>query len=533
QPGGAGEGTMRFFGSLRWSLEKLDHPWGDAPPLYTYILANPGVEDLPDQQRDPRKINWAVGALDGVMSHHVGAAGADQTPRRVTLLLEALTALVRESSDANLRELYDLTSSESLLSAADPLSDQVKERLLPDQRDRVASIGRYFATKGDRRDAAKFGILLLGIAGDESDFPVLRTLSLHDEFTLFAAAALLNLGDDPEQCLWRIARNVHGWGRIHAVERLQDTSNPDIQAWMLRGGFHNSVMDEYLATICARTGKLHEALRPARIDAPLFDNTASLLSALIQGGPAEDIHGYGDAPEALEHYLRHVAQAPDAGLAHWLTVNDITRFLSQERWQEKHENGWTEDRRSQLLNSCNSIRARMDWRRLIEEGLKSENELTFYQADVAARDSGMDTWAIHFGRVHKDPLKSRSWFHLLQQTDNARIDELLSFVLSVLPLQDLATGPDTLMGLGPGFEADQILDTVLQELKRFPGRGWPLIRTGLQNRGVRNRNMALNALMAWPRESWPADGFAVLQAAYEKEPDEGLNKRMGEALRVQ
>ncbi|HEY2168466.1 MAG TPA: hypothetical protein VGJ30_02490 [Candidatus Angelobacter sp.] len=523
---------MRFFGSLRWSLEELAGPWGDAASLYRYILANPGVEDLPDDQRDPRKVNWAFGALDGIMSHHVGTAGPDHKDKRVTLLMEALIALVRESSDASLRELYELTSSESLLSAADPLRDQLKERLLPDQLDRVARIGRYFATGGDRRDAVKFGIFLLGIAGDETDFSVLRTLSLHDEFTLFAAVALLNLGDDPEQCLWRIARNVHGWGRIHAVERLHDTNNPDIQAWMLRGGFHNSVMDEYLAAICARTGKLHEALRPARIDGPLFDNAASLLSALIQGGPAEDIHGYEDAPEALEHYLRHVAQTPGAGLAHLLTINDITRFLSQESWHETHEKGWTEDRRSQLLNSCNSIRARMDERRLIEEGLKSENELAFYQADVAARDSGMDTWAIHFSRVHKDPMKSRSWFQLLQQTDNARIDELLSFVLSVLPLQDLATGPDTLVGLGPGYDADHVLDTVLQALQRFPGRGWPLIRTGLQNRTIRNRNMALNALLAWPRESWPADALAVLESAYEKEPQEDVKQRIAEALRV-
>jgi hypothetical protein len=524
---------MRFFGSLRWSLEKLAHPWGNAPSLYAYLLANPGVEALPDERHDPRKGNWAVGAFDGVMSHHVGASGADQTLKRVTSLVEALTALIQESSNANLRALYDLTSSESLVSAADPLRDQVMERLLPDQRERVASIGRYFATEGDRREVVKFGIFLLGIAGNETDFPVLRTLSLHDEFTLFAAVALLNLGDDPEQCLWRIARNVHGWGRIHAVERLHDTNNPAIQAWMLRGGFHNNVMDAYLAAICARTGKLHEALRPARIDAPLFDNTASLLSALIQGGPAEDIHSYEDAPEALEHYLRHVAQTPEPGLAHLLTINEIARFLSQESWQERHEKGWTEDRRSQLLNSCNSIQARLEWRRLIEEGLKSENELTFYQAEVAARDSGMDTWAIHFDRVRKEPLTSRSWLGLLQQTDNARIDEVLSFVLSVLPLQNLATGPDTLMGLGPGFEADHVLDIVLQELKRFPGRGWPLIRTGLQNRVVRNRNMALNALMAWPRETWSADSFAILQSAYAKEPDEGLKKRMDEVLRVQ
>ena len=40
---------------------------------------------------------------------------------------------------------------------------------------------------------------------------------------------------------------------------------------MLCEGFRNDIMDEYLAGICARTGKLHEALSANDIDRALLD----------------------------------------------------------------------------------------------------------------------------------------------------------------------------------------------------------------------------------------------------------------------
>src|SRR5712691_327579 len=122
------------------------------------------------------------------------------------------------------------------------------------------------------------------MAGTRFDAPLLETLALNDEFTLFAALALARVVDDPGQALWDIAKRVHGWGRIQVVERLSGTHNPEIQAWMLREGFRNQVMDGYLAGICARTGNLHRALGSSRIDRQLLDGAAGIIRALIEGG---------------------------------------------------------------------------------------------------------------------------------------------------------------------------------------------------------------------------------------------------------
>jgi hypothetical protein len=71
----------------------------------------------------------------------------------------------------------------------------------------------------------------------------------------------------------------------------------------------------------------------------------------------------------------------------------------------------------------------------------------------------------------------------------------------------------------------------LQDLKRFPGRGWELIKTGLRSPVVRNRNMALQAFLAWSRDQWPAEALGLLQQAARTEPNEDLRGRLEKAIR--
>src|SRR5439155_1704488 len=75
---------------------------------------------------------------------------------------------------------------------------------VPSHEAKVAQIGRYFAAGADRREATKFGILLLEVSGSRTDSSLLETLALNDEFTLFAALALAHVTDDPARAIWDI-----------------------------------------------------------------------------------------------------------------------------------------------------------------------------------------------------------------------------------------------------------------------------------------------------------------------------------------
>jgi hypothetical protein len=80
------------------------------------------------------------------------------------------------------------------------------------------------------------------------------------------------------------------------------------------------------------------------------------------------------------------------------------------------------------------------------------------------------------------------------------------------------------MGIWRAWAPHHALDCVLQDLRRFPGKGWPLIRAGLRSPVTRNRNMAAAALAAWPQDTWPAEATALVEGAIGAEPNEGTKK---------
>jgi hypothetical protein len=81
---------------------------------------------------------------------------------------------------------------------------------------------------------------------------------------------------------------------------------------------------------------------------------------------------------------------------------------------------------------------------------------------------GIDTRDVHFAKVRAEPLKSSSWYRLLQQTQEDQIEEVLSFAEQAIPLAQIASGPADALGLGEKYAAHSALDWILQDLKRFP-----------------------------------------------------------------
>jgi hypothetical protein len=121
----------------------------------------------------------------------------------------------------------------------------------------------------------------------------------------------------------------------------------------------------------------------------------------------------------------------------------------------------------------------------------------------------------------------------MRQANETSIDRIVHLATTRLPLADIGTGPAKALGVGPEYGAHSCLDFVLQDVKRFPGRGWELIRTGLASPVVRNRNMAINALQAWPRDQWPADAAEVLNRSAGREPDDKVKARIIALIRGQ
>ena len=453
-------------------------------------------------------------------------------PRKLSArLLNWLLAYSRQPTAINKAAVYQHIIDEHIVTIIDPVIQALVNENGIDHN-RLYELAHSFATESPDREPVKFGIAILGLFRHQADEELFLTLGRHDEFTLFCAVALANAADKSEELLWALARNVVGWGRIHVVERLSRTANPAIKNWLLREGYRNCVMYEYLAATCARAGGLLAALSESDVDRELLTSAGDIIQALIGGGPAEGIDDYEDARPVLELFLNQLESSAET-IQDFLHVNAIKGFLDEEdsQWNVRLKHGWSNEVRDKLRETCNSILGRSEWTDRIREELGSNNEVEFSHADQAAKALGMDTWDIHWQRLQEKPSDRARWYHVMALCNENRIGKIIDFAEKNIDLESIATGAADDTGLGRAFEQHSCLDFVLQELRCFPGWGAKLIDAGLRSPVVRNRNMAVAALSAWSVEGLAGELKYSLEQAAECEPDEGVRERMQRVLR--
>ena len=282
-PGAADAQSTFFSHALALAALHGPGPWPD------------GGYPLPDE--DPAREQLMVGAvLDGVRTHHLGSAPDPDAAARIADLVTGPPSLRACAG------LHAALAGQLALQVADGLGGQVRRRGLP--ADRMRAVGRWLAEYGTRRDAVAGGIVLLGLAGDGRDRNLLLLLGALEDLTLYAVVALARTQPDPDRAVFEMARWVAAWDRIQAVERLKGTSDPQIRGWLLREGFRNEVMNEYLAHLAATTGDLYTTMLDPESDEALLDGAGGIIDALCAvGGPAKDIRDYPDGPAVIGRYL--------------------------------------------------------------------------------------------------------------------------------------------------------------------------------------------------------------------------------------
>ena len=541
---------MGFFSFFRKkpSLPEIlssELPWKDYPPIYTHINQhiNPegklleSGETLPDEERrfPPGDLRWIAGGKDGAFGHHGGDGGDENKAKNVANLVNAIaqTGDVRKHA-----ELYTILLDDDLIDFID-LSLNAIIAHKPPIKPHLRTFARWLVTESPDRGPLKFGIALLGLMRDESSIEDILLVGKHEEFTLFSAVAISNILEHPDPVLWKMAKVVDGWGRIHLVERLAGSKDASIKDWLLREGYKNQIMNEYLAYKCATSGELHTVLMAEDIDANLLTSAGELIMALITGigGPAENIDDYEYAGLVIQEYLRHLTPQADQ-LAHLIIADTLYRFLaaSDEKWKTRsQQHAWATVDRHQLTDITQQIIQKPLWYELVETHRQTEDEMLFWNVKLAARILQIDLWETYWARLQAVPDASEKWFDVMAHVNAERIGEVIQFAQTHLTLEDIATGPAKERGFGKEFKAHLCLDHVLGKLGQFPGYGELLIKAGLQSPVVRNRMMAIRALAAWGQAFWPEDMGDFLQDVQHHEPDEDVkiliqNVLKGESL---
>lgn len=502
----------------------------DGQPLIDFVrasrtdrMADYSTLILPDEKREPNRLRWAAGAADGVGVHHLNPG--DQSVEGHEVLQDVVAIAESRWPRKRAHALYRrLAEGAPVVGWADAFTEAIGHAGAP--KGAVRDLGRWLVRTATDREPAKFGIVLCGLAGAGTDDEVLL-LGGHEEFTLFAMEAVFLSTDDPDPVILDLAQRVHGWGRIHLVERLVGSPRQDIKEWLLRGGYHNTVMDEYVAHLVAERCGLREALAPIEIDEELLDGAGGLIVALLLGGPAQDIDDYDDGVAVVTRYLDHVRGSP-LPLERVGVVAQMARWLASPdgEWEERITRGWTASVRAALGRVCSELLERPETIAVVDEGLRSADDATFCAADYVAALLGIDTFEQHMALLARDHLRSRSWYEVVRQVDDSRILQVVTLAEDTLGLATVATGPDDLLGVGPEFAVHGCVDFVLQGLGPFPGMGWTIVSAAIQSPVIRNRIGALGVLDAWGLSHFPVDALELLRRAHQLEPHETVRSMM-------
>lgn len=525
---------MKLFSLFKKNLKKPGKhlkpqtiPTKTSLSIYEHIckyISNNGIlskdgDRLPDDERryGTGNIRWVSGGLDGTFGHH---SSGDENEEISEKVVSHIQQVAKYNSEKAKQELYAIFKNDQLMDFIDEAIEKMVGRQIP-IKPYLNEYARWLATKAHDRGAVKMGIALLGLIGDRKDKDVIITLGKHEEFTLFTSVALTNMIEEPETELWQLAQYVNGWGKIHIIERLCNTQNPEIKKWLVRHGYQNDIMNEYLAYKCAVAGNLLHELENTQGDVLLLNAAGDIITALLNfDGPAEDIYTYDDAAFVVRYYVTLIQRYTQLTLTNFLHLHNIKEFLEDDgnNWKELRKQGWTEDHRSNLLIDIHQIVSGPEWKDVLalEE---EEGNTPFLELLRAGTILGVDIWKAFYKRLLACDAGDSYWYHVESYINKDRVDSIVKIAIAKFPLNELGAGPAEENILGTNFSINNTFNQLLLCLKDYPSHGEELIVTALKSPVTLLRKTALEVLQAHGKNNWSRKTRSALQKALKLEPD--------------
>ena len=507
--------------------------WRTDASIYKFLIKNLNdkgklndeANDLPDEKtKDENEIIWAPGLLDSMF----GAQDSNESKLKVEELVKLLKRISEYGDRRNEARFYQLiTETDSIIGIIDDFLEKAINLSLP-INPYLLEFSKDMAFKTNHRNSVKVGVALIGICKGKSVLNEIKNIGLHDEFTLFSIVAISNISDNVVNDFWEIAKKVDGWGKIHTVERLTKMELPNtIKNWLIIDGYKNSIMYEYLAYCCALKGDLHDVIRQETIDSSIFKASAEIITALIAGGPAEDISHYQFASVLVENFIRH-AKIQTNDISHFIVLNQIKDFLIELQLDttEQSKNGWTQDIISNCLIDIVEVLNTRNWSELTFMALSSSDNVVYWDGKQAAKILHIDIWEIVWQKLKNKPDESSLWYDVVNEVKPENVDDVIQFAIKVIPLKELATGPRDSLGWGTEFVKYQCLDYVITFLENYPAKGEPILLTALDSPVTRNRNMAIKVLHKWGRASWSESISHKLEQLSKIEPNSSTKENV-------
>ncbi|MDE7398703.1 MAG: hypothetical protein K2N06_04155 [Oscillospiraceae bacterium] len=458
------------------------------------------------------KIPFADGARDGIAIYHMGA------PEITDDIREGIKSAVTAASDEDFKcagELFHALSEKiSAIRAIDELQSFIIENRDSLNAKNLYDCSVHLMTESADRECVKFGMSMLelfNIEGNEKLMKAVELIGLSDEFTIFAVF-IMSRWENGNERIFRLAQDVHGWGRIHAVERLEPETD-EIHRWLLREGVNNDVLPAYSALTCWEKSGATELLRDSDLSDEDFTGIANLIDALLDEGPCEGISAVENNTEVITGFLK-VAQNKNLSIDDYVIIRNIrVKF---------------EDENSEIVAKCGEILSTENCRTCVKSAEKSGIVIPLAEElGIDFKDEVMRQLETDFGK------NFYLCWELMGDEYRAKTIEIFRARLQFGRL--LATPSDTPL-TGGEFQIHNQLNAIVQSLKDYPLEGTDLIEFSLNCGPSQDRHLALNVLQNWvnlrrmPLETLLPEMFTKIRHKIRIEPDDDVREKMEKLL---
>lgn len=466
--------------SIYTSIVKHINADGRLPSSFTL------VDDTPQNE-----LRFMPGAKDGIGIFHTAMDTKNDQIEEIRRLCDLIWKKdIKSTSNPQQQHAKDRISSllkeHGTLSIIDPLLEAITKNSASIDVDKLIAYASELAFESAEKESVKLGIALLGLLTLSNATDIIKkllTLASYEEFTLFVIVALSNC-EDANDYIFKIAQRVDGWGKIHAVERLEPAT-PEIRDWLLREGCENNIMDAYLGYECATKGNIIKALRKKDLDTAHFEGISHIILALLEEGPCDGISIYPHAQEALSLYL-------EAAKVHTTTIKQLWYVFNIQDWLRECE--LTE--KQKLLIQCECILKEQDWNPQILSSVSQPEDPFFYYAVDCANRLSIDISEPLLQAVKAMPLKHYAYLpQLFEHSDYAK--ELTALYENTLPLDQMEKGMGDILFSTTYQNEHNCLAFILQELAYYPNMGKRLVSNALQSPVCSVRHSAISVLEAW------------------------------------
>lgn len=464
------------------ALNRLREEYSMKKSLYDIICESISDEGrLPDDFMLPsyekEGLAFADGAMDGVALYHMGPDEVDEEiQQKIEIFVKAVSDGDFGKADGILAEIVEKVSAFSII---DDLQHCIYDHAAGLNGNTLYNYANYLLTESEGREQIKVGMEIIEIMEpDDNTRKIIRTLGLSDEFTIFALFNMHNWKNTSKE-IFNLAQKVEGWGRIHAVEKL-NPNNAEMKKWLLLEGVNNYVMPAYSGLICYEKAEVETLLDKEHIEKDELDGILRIIDAMLDEGPVEGISALEDPEAILIKVLEHANRHMPLSLEQYEIINNISD------WQEEEGDDDNPEIESLVDDILGSDACRETVKEAVKEckGIRLARTLKIpYKEDVyRCLKNNLDKNDYAFQYLIKDPEYT---------------DKIIKLFVENTDLEKIKTGPEENLGFGGEYKDHHRLSYILSLLVEHPQKSEVLIETAIQSLLNNNRNQAINNVREW------------------------------------